>query len=93
MMWDVGTGVHWWGWVLGSSATLTFLALVIWSIVALVSEARQPHPRADTGATKPAGTNRRAGASDVSGIDNNTVIDQSFRKPALRPQFGRLYYW
>ena len=41
-MWDWGTGLHWWGWVLGSAATLIFWVLVIWSIVALVSRARGP---------------------------------------------------
>ena len=41
-MWDWGTGLHWWGWVLGIAAILIFWALVIWSIVALVSRARGP---------------------------------------------------
>jgi uncharacterized membrane protein len=41
-MWDWGTGLHWWGWVLGSAATLIFWVLVIWSIVALVSRAGGP---------------------------------------------------
>ena len=40
--WDWGTGLHWWGWVLGSAATLIFWVLVIWSIVALASRARGP---------------------------------------------------
>ena len=42
-MWDWGTGLHWWGWVLGTAATLIFWVLVIWSIVALVRRARGPH--------------------------------------------------
>lgn len=44
-MWDWGTGLHWWGWVLGIAATLIFWVLVIWSIVALVSRARGPRRR------------------------------------------------
>ena len=34
---DWGTGVHWWGWLLGFTATAIFVGLVIWAIVALVS--------------------------------------------------------
>jgi len=26
-------------------------------------------------------------------MDKSVVLDQSFRKSALRPKFGRLYYW
>ncbi len=34
---DWGTGVHWWGWLLGFTATVIFVGLVIWAIVALAS--------------------------------------------------------
>ena len=53
MMRDWGTGVHWWGWVLGIAATAVFWALVIWAIVALVRWARTAGtgPRAAGGRT------------------------------------------
>ena len=37
VMRDWGTGVHWWGWLLGFAVTAIFVGLVIWAIVALVS--------------------------------------------------------
>lgn len=32
MMWYWGSGVHWWGWVLGAAVTVAFWATVIWAV-------------------------------------------------------------
>ena len=57
MMRDWGTGVHWWGWLLGFTATVIFVGLVIWAIVALVSWAAMT----GTGPEAAGGTARGAG--------------------------------
>ena len=37
MMWYWGSGVHWWGWLLGTLGMVAFWALVIWAIWFFVS--------------------------------------------------------
>lgn len=48
MMWYWGSGVHWWGWLLGAAAMVLFWALVawaIWTLVAWVRIDRDKEPR------------------------------------------------
>jgi len=61
MMRDWGTGVHWWGWLLGFTATVIFVGLVIWAIVALVSWAHHDGngPSGGGGPEPPRGAGRR----------------------------------
>ena len=60
MMRDWGTGVHWWGWLLGFTATVIFVGLVIWAIVALLSWAHRDGngPSGGSGPEPPRGTGR-----------------------------------
>lgn len=43
MMWYWGSGVHWWGWLLGFAAMVAFWGLVIWGMwYFLTAVARRP---------------------------------------------------
>ena len=66
MMRDWGTGVHWWGWLLGFTATVIFVGLVIWAIVALVSWAHHDGngPSGGGGPEPPRGAGPRQRDSD-----------------------------
>ena len=89
-MWDWGTGLHWWGWVLGIAATLIFWILVLWSIVALVSRARGPR--------RGSSPSERSGASDerarvlarqyVAGDIDGAEYDRQLAALHARPYAG-----
>ncbi len=40
MMWYWGSGMHWWGWLLGTAGMVVFWGLVLGGIVALVARVR-----------------------------------------------------
>ncbi len=88
-MWDWGTGIHWWGWVLGSAATLIFWILVIWSIVALVSRARGPrrgsYPPGGAGGEKRA---RVLARQYVAGEIDGAEYDRQLAALHARPYAG-----
>ncbi len=94
-MWDWGTGLHWWGWVLGIAATLIFCALVIWSIVALVSRARGPRrgspPRRARAPARsaPGGLARQYVAGDIDGAEYDRQL-AALHAPAIAGRGPRL---
>jgi uncharacterized membrane protein len=89
-MWDWGTGLHWWGWVLGIAATLIFWVLVLWSIVALVSRARGPR-RGSSPAGRSAGREERArvlARQYVAGDIDGAEYDRQLAALHARPYAG-----
>ena len=86
-MWDWGTGLHWWGWVLGTAATLIFWVLVIWSIVALVSRARgprrgrSPSERSDSSEERARVLARQYVAGDIDGAEYDRQLAALHARP------------
>jgi uncharacterized membrane protein len=86
-MWDWGSGLHWWGWVLGIAATLIFWALVIWSIVALVSRARgrrrgsSPSGRSGTSEERARVLARQYVAGDIDGAEYDRQLAALHARP------------
>jgi putative membrane protein len=46
MMWYWGSGVEWWGWLLGSVGMLAFWAVVVWCVLYLLTN-RTQRPNTD----------------------------------------------
>lgn len=42
MMWYWGGGVHWWGWLLGVLAMVSFWAVLLWAVWYFVTALRRP---------------------------------------------------
>jgi len=82
-IWDWGTGLHWGGWLLGIAATLIFWALVIWSIVTLVSRARGPR-RGSPSPGRPGAGEERARRLARQYVAGDCAGAECDRRPAAR---------
>ncbi len=89
-MWDWGTGLHWWGWVLGAAATLIFWALVIWSIVALVRRGHGPRRGSPPSGRPGAGEERarQLARQYVAGDIDGAEYDRQLAALHARPYAG-----
>jgi putative membrane protein len=53
MMWYWGSGVHWWGWLLGALGMVVFWGLIVWAIWFFVTNVlRHPNHTPGSGEAK-----------------------------------------